>query len=237
MTGGFKLVLGALVLLFLLKTILGWRVLRANRRRGTAVNGNRNSTRWSAPITLLALALPCALMAADRGTTADDKPHRDKAIHWPKEFDPATAPLFSHNELLIQADCHRVFARFSDATDWPNWFVLVKNVHFAQPVDNAKETVKEGTLLRLSIFNTPIETRITEFVPDSRLSWSPRSLTEEKALHYHTWHFLPESGACRVVTEETGIGPNDIKLGPAGDNFMHRAHDLWLASLKWTAEQ
>ncbi len=184
-------------------------------------------------------ASPCGLdrqPERNSGTTRHDcgRPrHRDTAIDWPKAFNPTDAPVFSHNELLIHADCHRVWMRFTDVTEWPNWFVLVKDV----TSDGPGKSVQRGTVLHLTIFGTPVTSRIDEFVPDSRLSWIPQALTEAKPFHYHTWHFVPESGGCRVITEESGIGPDDIKDPQTISHFMHRAHDLWLASLKWTSEE
>ena len=184
---------------------------------------------------MVLLALTSTLSAqTPRSTLAEDRAHRDTSIHWPKEFDPSVAPVFSHNELMIHTDCHRAFTRLADATDWPNWLILTKDV-----VNETPGPVGQGTLLRLNIFNSPIQSRIVEFVPDSRISWIPfgSDETEIRHGHFHAWHFLPEATGCRVVTEETGIGPGDIKDPPAGGLFMHRAHELWLASLKWTSEQ
>ena len=66
----------------------------------------KNNLRRFVNSVLTLTALTCTLNAqtAGRGSTADDLPHRDTAIHWPKGFEPTTAPLFSHNELLIRAD-------------------------------------------------------------------------------------------------------------------------------------
>ncbi len=169
---------------------------------------------------------------AQADTIAEDLAHRDNAIYWPKKFDPSTAFVFSHNELLIQADCHRVWTQFTNVTDWPNWFVLTKDV----ASDNGSKPIQHGTLLRLKIFGTPITARIDEFVPDSRLSWVPKTVEATQHVHYHTWHFVPESAGCRVVTEETGIGADDRKNTQDSSRFMHRAHDLWLASLRWKSE-
>ena len=183
---------------------------------------------------LVLTALTLSAQAADRNTLAEDRTHRDPAIHWPKAYDPSVAPVFSHNELLIHTDCHRAFTRLADATAWPNWFVLTKDV-----VAETPGPIGQGSLVRLRIFNTPIHSRIAEFVPDSRLSWVPWGAdeTETRHGHFHAWHFLPEPSGCRVVTEETGISPNDIKNPEFASRFMHRAHDLWLASLRWTSEQ
>ena len=158
---------------------------------------------------------------------------RDTSIHWPAAFDPRTAPVFAHNDLLIQASCHRVWTRLVDVTDWPNWFVLTKDVM----IDGPEKTLGHGTLLHLKIFGSPIEARIDEYVPDTRLSWFPRGLDEPAPKHYHTWLLVPEGTGCRVVTEESGVGPNDVKTPEANSKLVHRAHDLWLASLRWTSEQ
>ena len=183
---------------------------------------------------LATLALGTTLAAAQPAVSADDRTHRDAAIHWPKEFDPAVAPVFSHNELLIHTDCHRAFARLAAAAEWPNWFILTKDVASETP-----GPMQQGSLLRLKIFNSPIQSRVVEFVPDSRISWIPFGAdeTETRHGHYHAWHFIPDPSGCRVVTEETGIGPGDLKDPVVGSNMMHRAHDLWLASLRWTSEQ
>ena len=165
---------------------------------------------------------------------AVDRAQRSMAIHWPKQFDPGTAPVFSHNELVLHTDCHRAFTHLADATHWPEWFILTKDV----TVEGPDQTIQRGTLLRLTIFGSPIESRIVEFTPDSRISWIPFGAdeTETRHGHYHAWLFVPESGGCRVITEETGIGPNDRKDPQANSRLMHRAHDLWLASLRWVAE-
>ena len=195
---------------------------------------SRTQSRFITLATSLA-ALACALplVAADRNPIAEDRTHRDTAIHWPKEFDPSVAPVFSHNELLIDTDCHRAFTRLADATAWPSWFLLVQDV-----VNETPGPVGQGTLLRLKIFNSSIQSRIVEFVPDSRISWIPFGAdeTETRHGHFHAWHFLPQPTGCRVVTEETGVGPNDIKDPQHNSRLMHKAHDLWLASLRWSAE-
>ena len=188
-------------------------------------------------LVLITLTLPVSAQTANRPELAEDRAHRDTAIHWPKEFDPGVAPVFSHNELLIHTGCRRVFTRMADATDWPNWLVIVKDV-----VNETPGPVGQGTLLRLKIFNSPIQSRVVEFVPNQRISWIPfgSDETETRHGHFHTWHFIPEansnSKACRVVTEETGIGPGDLKDPAAGSHLMHKAHELWLTSLKYASE-
>lgn len=172
-------------------------------------------------------------MSAQTREMTSDRSHRDLTIHWPAAYDPSTAPVFSHNELLIHADCHRTFTRLADANSWPNWLVIVKDVANETPDKTGK-----GALYRLKIFGSPIQSRIVEFVADRRISWIPFGAdeTETRHGHYHAWHFVPQAADCLVVTEETGIGPGDRKDPAAGSHLMHKAHELWLASLRYISE-
>ena len=162
-----------------------------------------------------------------------DRAHRDMEIHWPAAYDPSVAPVFSHNELLIHADCHHTFARLSDATAWPSWLVIVKDVSNETPQNTGR-----GALYRLKIFNSPIQSRIVEFEADQRISWIPFGADETEARHghYHAWHFVPQAGNCLVITEETGIGSGDRKDPASGSHLMHKAHELWLDSLRYISE-
>src|SRR5258707_13756698 len=54
-------------------------------------------------------------------TMKDDLTHREKDIHWPQGFDPSKADLFSHNSLLINAPCEKIWPHIFDATPWPRW--------------------------------------------------------------------------------------------------------------------
>lgn len=171
-------------------------------------------------------------VAEEPHSMASDLSHRDAEIPWPPKYDPSRAFVFSHNELLIHADCHRVWTQFSKVTEWPTWFVLTTDV----TSDSGSRALQHGTVLRLRIFGTPITAQIDEYAPECRLSWIPMTMEPTKHLHYHTWHFIPEAAGCRVVTEETGIGEDDKKDREQSSRFMHRAHDLWLASLRWKSE-
>jgi hypothetical protein len=55
-------------------------------------------------------------------TMKDDLANRSRDIHWPTGFDPAKADLFSHNELVINAPCERVWQHIIDVTKWPEWY-------------------------------------------------------------------------------------------------------------------
>jgi hypothetical protein len=62
--------------------------------------------------------------SADRNvvmTMQIDLAMRSADIHWPDGFDPEAADLFSHNQLVINATCERIWQHIVDVTRWPEW--------------------------------------------------------------------------------------------------------------------
>jgi hypothetical protein len=78
-----------------------------------------------------------------------------------------------------------------------------------------------------------------EFVPHARLGWFGFAPGTARSF-YHTWFLAPVSTlggeACRVVTDEVGIGKDAAHLRATDESLMHRGHDLWRTTLKWIAE-
>jgi hypothetical protein len=162
----------------------------------------------------------------------DDLAKRSPDIHWPKGFAPADADLFSHNELLINASCQRVWRHIVEATRWPEWYPNAKAV---QVLGDSGAVLKDNSVFRWTTFSLPLESRINEFAPFSRIGWfgyAPGSAPS----FYHTWYLTQAGTACRVVTDEVGKGDSAIRLRQTDESAMHRGHDLWLAALKWVSE-
>jgi hypothetical protein len=61
-------------------------------------------------------------------TMKNDLANRCLDINWPKGFASAEAESFSHNELLVNASCERVWRQIVEATRWPEWYPNSKNV-------------------------------------------------------------------------------------------------------------
>jgi hypothetical protein len=101
-------------------------------------------------------------------TMKDDLANRMPDIHWPQGFDPTQADLFSHNELLINATCERVWRHIIEAAKWPEWYPNSKKVRI---VGDGGTVLKEGATFRWTTFGLPLENRIDEFVPYSRIGW------------------------------------------------------------------
>jgi polyketide cyclase/dehydrase/lipid transport protein len=168
------------------------------------------------------------------GTMKHDLRHRARDIHWPEGFRPETADLFSHNEATLQASCKDVWNHIVDATRWPEWYPNSKGVSIV-----GGSSLTEGTVFHWTTFGLPLESKVNEFVPYSRIGWygyAPGTLPDAAHSFYHTWFLVPAGTACRVVTDEVGKGPDAAHLRETDESLMHRGHDLWLATLKWVSE-
>jgi uncharacterized protein YndB with AHSA1/START domain len=201
-------------------------------------------TYLSSAFLLLGLALLVGGMAPawsqvppDRlaGTMQNDLAHRAREIHWPDGYAPEQADLFSHNELLIHASCKTVWNRIVDAGAWPRWYPNASDVHIV----GADETLGKNTVFRWTTFKLPLESKVIEFVPYSRLGWygyAPGAGPSPQLGFYHSWLLAPTGDACRVTMDEVGRGKDAAHIRSTDESLMHRGHNLWLATLKWIAE-
>jgi uncharacterized protein YndB with AHSA1/START domain len=164
-------------------------------------------------------------------TMKDDLSNRSPDIHWPVGFSPDEADLFSHNEGFINATCERVWQHLVAAPKWPEWYPNSKNVQ----IRGGAEELSAKSVFTWMTFGLPLESKINEFVPFSRLGWYGYSPGSEPNF-YHTWFLTQTSGGCRVVTDEVGKGASAMLLRRTDEGLMHRGHELWIATLKWVAE-
>jgi Polyketide cyclase / dehydrase and lipid transport len=159
-----------------------------------------------------------------------DLANREKDIHWPQGFDPSQADLFSHNELLINASCARIWSHIIDANKWPEWYPNAREVKIT-----GDTVLKDGTMFRWTTFGLPIESKVNEFTPYTRIGWYGYAPGTAPSF-YHTWYLKTRGDACLVVTDEVGKGKDAVHLRETDQGLMHRGHDLWLATLKWVSE-
>ena len=166
-----------------------------------------------------------------RGTMRQDLASHSPDIHWPEGFSPDQADLFSHNELRIEASCERVWKHIVEAAKWPQWYPNSGDVQIA----GGDGELKARSVFRWTTFGLPLESRINEFTPYSRIGWFGYAPGETPSF-YHTWCLKAAGDGCCVVTDEVGIGSSAANLRESDESLMHRGHDLWLATLKWMAE-
>jgi hypothetical protein len=163
-------------------------------------------------------------------TMKKDLANRERDIHWPQGFDPSQADLFSHNELLINASCERFWSHIIDAKGWPEWYPNAKEVKLT-----GVNVLRDGTVFRWTTFGLPIESKVNEFTPYTRIGWYGYAPGTAPSF-YHTWYLKTRGDACLVVTDEVGKGKDAAHLRVTDEGLMHRGHDLWLATLKWVSE-
>ncbi len=189
---------------------------------------------WSGMTPAQTVSAPQARSAATTkiaGSMKEDLKNRSRDIHWPTGFDPERADLFSHNELVIHASCERVWKHIVDADKWPQWYPNSKDVHI---VGNSP-VLAQGTVFRWTTFGLPLESKINEYVPTTRIGWYGYAPGAAPTF-YHTWYLTPAGDACDVVMDEVGKGADAAHLRETDESMMHRGHDLWLATLKWVSE-
>ncbi|PRY08184.1 polyketide cyclase/dehydrase/lipid transport protein [Paraburkholderia sp. BL25I1N1] len=169
-------------------------------------------------------------------TMSDDLANRSAEIHWPKGFEPTNADLFSHNETHIDASCERVWVHIVDANDWPKWYPNSHDVRIIGQTDDPKKSALGAqSVFRWTTFGLPLESRINEYTPYSRIGWYGYAPGTAPSF-YHTWNLKPQGNGCLVVMDEVGKGPDATRLRETDEALMHRGHDLWLATLKWVSE-
>ncbi len=186
-------------------------------------------------LTGLAAWRPGAYAANQAGSNVmsmkSDLANREKDIHWPQSFDPSQADLFSHNELLINASCARIWSHIIDANKWPEWYPNAREVKITGDTE-----LTDGTMFRWTTFGLPIESKVNEFTPYTRIGWYGYAPGTTPSF-YHTWYLKTRGDACLVVTDEVGKGKDAVHLRETDEGLMHRGHDLWLATLKWVSEE
>ena len=159
-----------------------------------------------------------------------DGAQRSAEIHWPDGFHPEQADLFAHNEIVVHASCEKVFANIVDAQAWPSWY---PNSHNVKLLNSPDGKLHEGTRFSWDTFGVHIESRVHEFVPNSRIGWFGDG-TGMNA--YHTFLLLKTDEGCYIVTEEVVKGPGAVEFRKNQPSAMHVGHDLWLGTLKQRSE-
>jgi uncharacterized protein YndB with AHSA1/START domain len=159
-----------------------------------------------------------------------DGAERSKGIHWPDGFLPEQADLFVHNEMVIHASCEKVFSNMADAQAWPSWY---PNSHDVKLLNSPDGRLHGGTRCSWDTNGHHVESRVHEFVPNSRIGWLGDSPTTNG---YHAYLLLKTNAGCHVVTEELVKGPGAVELRKKQPEAMHEAHNLWLSTLKQRSE-
>ncbi len=168
---------------------------------------------------------------AQAQTPTSDLAQRYTDIHWPDSHNPATADIFAHNDIFIDASCKSVWTKLVTAEDWPHWYANASNVQ----IDNGnKSQLQKNAIFTWSTFGLAVESRVAEFKPYRRLAWYGKT---DKLDGYHTWYLSSQGGGCKVITEEAVKGEAARTWRQQDEGAMHKGHELWLGQLKQAAEK
>jgi hypothetical protein len=209
------------------------RVIPQKRKENTMKNNGTNKQSWMIMAVVLGLTLwaiqrSCAKDAEER--PAKDLSHACKLIHWPQGFDPKETDAFVHNEIWIRAPAKVIWQNLVNAQEWPSWYANSAEVQIAGSDDGR---LRAGSVFTWKTFGFPIDSKINEFVPESRLGWFGNGT----GIHaYHTWLILKKGNGCQVITEESQVGPSAIKFNLDQPTAMYDAHHWWLTALKARSE-
>lgn len=146
-------------------------------------------------------------------------------LNWPADLRPEDVPVYTYNEILIPADAERIWAWLIRAASWPSWYANCRNLEF---LTGSGPDLAPGALFAWTTFGVRVKTAVQEFLPLQRLAWRGTAPGGEA---YHGWLILPQSGGCRVITEETQKG----MVPSIGRFFLRRGllreHQKWLEGL------
>jgi uncharacterized protein YndB with AHSA1/START domain len=148
---------------------------------------------------------------------------------WPSGFSPDQARVHVHNELSMRAPLLAVWAALVEAADWQRWFSGARDVRLP---DGARD-LAPGMTFHWSTGGVPLESRVTQYEPGSRLAWTAESPLISA---FHAWVMEGDSDSCQVVTEETQRGLLPSAFAPLVRRRMLRAHQAWLEALERHAQ-
>ena len=68
--------------------------------------------------------------------------------------------------MLINASWARIWSHIIDANKWPEWYSNAREVKIT-----GDTVLKDGTMFRWTTFGLPIESKVNEFTPYTRIGW------------------------------------------------------------------
>ena len=164
-------------------------------------------------------------------THAEAATQTDSAISWPAAYLPASAPVFVHNEIMVDAPAEVVWAWLLRAELWPSWYSNASDIHF---LSHAAPDLRNRSRFRWKTFGLRLTSKVLEFDPPHRLAWDAHGIGVDA---FHAWLLTPlADGSTHVLTEEVQHG----WLARLGQRFnptgIQAQHQRWLEALARQAQ-
>ncbi|MBX7057899.1 MAG: SRPBCC family protein [Leptospirales bacterium] len=165
---------------------------------------------------------------------------------WPEGYDPASNPVYTHNEIFINAPPARIFQLLLSANDWSRYY---ENAHQLQILTQSDghplARLGPGVKFDWSTFGATIHAEITEFEQDRVLAWNAFNEGTPVIGAYHRWILVPQNNGTLLITEECNNAQspavvrwliNALFAATGHGTALPAAHQHWLNLLKEQAE-
>ena len=154
----------------------------------------------------------------------------DPEIPWPQNHAPASAVVFAHNSVEIDASPQRVWDLLIDCVAWPRWYKRCSDVSMLK----GGSRLEAGAKFRFMTLRTYFEPDVATFDACRMLIWSAKGPLGTSGSH--AWHIKPTATGCRVVTEEVQTGLLLRFVGGRIRGELVASHEDWVQSLKRLSE-
>ena len=159
-----------------------------------------------------------------------DAQARDRGIPWPQGHEPASAVVFAHHEVQVEASPQEVWSLLVNCMAWPQWYKHCSDVS----VLRGGPSLQAHSKFRFKTLGRYFEPTVVTFEPPRMLIWSAAGPVGTSGSH--AWRIEPTASGCKVVTEEAQKGLLLRLLGSFVRTRLLAAHEDWLRSLKALAE-
>lgn len=167
-----------------------------------------------------------------RRSTGDRSEYPD----WSQRYSPDGAPLFVHNEVVVDATPGAVWDVLVDACRWRWWFGNAMFVRIRQPIGGRRLT--EGTVFSWASYCFPLRSIVVRADAPAGgpliLGW------DFEGWHlsgHHVWIISGYGPGARVVTEEVEIGLLPRILGVLLRPMLRVSHERWVNGLRREAQR
>ena len=154
----------------------------------------------------------------------------DHRIIWPPDHSPASAVVFAHNEVQIEASPEKVWSLLVDCTTWPSWYKHCADVSIL----GEESVLQENSKFRFKTLGNYFEPKVVTFDPYTSLIWEAQGPAWTSGAH--AWYIEHCATGCKVITEEVQKGLLLYVVGGRVQKNLHIYHEDWLQSLKTLAE-
>jgi len=145
-------------------------------------------------------------------------------IRWPERYTPQRTAVHAHNELDMPVPSEAIWPWLVRADIWPTWYSNAKNV----VIEGGGHELGPGARFCWKTFGVSLSSKVEEFVPMERLSWSAHTTGIDV---YHAWLIEKAPSGCHVVTEENQNGVLARLSNGLRPGNMERYHQIWLENL------